>query len=133
MKKDFNDFRFSGLGYRELSNKYYTMSRISEDGNKIVVRVGDNHLLKTKFGFALVLDQTHVVFLKDWQVNQNYFGNEVLLSKEFWNVKEWGNHDAFMDTNVDLHDFNYWFNAAKEQDLAIDEDGFKKTQVRWSK
>lgn len=30
-KKDFNDFRFAGLNWRQQSNKYLTMDRVSED------------------------------------------------------------------------------------------------------
>ena len=94
-KEEFNEFRFSGLEYRSKSNKYYTMNRVSEDENKIVVKVADDHLIKTQYGYALILDYSHVVFLKDWQVSCNYFGNEVLLQREFFNVKEWGKHDEF--------------------------------------
>ena len=49
-KKDFNDFRFSGLDWKKTSNKYMTMKRISDDESKIVVKVGSSHLLKTKYG-----------------------------------------------------------------------------------
>ena len=38
--------------------------RISEDESRIVVKVADEHIVKTKFGWALILDQKHVVFLK---------------------------------------------------------------------
>lgn len=64
MKKDFNDFRFSGLNYKEKSNKYFTMNRVSEDENKVVVKVDSVHLFETKYGYALILDNTHVVFSK---------------------------------------------------------------------
>lgn len=134
MKTNFNDFRFSGLDYRELSNKYYTMSRISEDGNKIVVRVGENHILQTKFGWALILDQYHVVFLKSWQVSQNYFGTEVLLNRDFWNVKKWGNFETnFLGENEKLHNFDYWLETAKMQEDLVDSEGTKINRVRWSK
>lgn len=123
MKKEFNDFRFAGLDYKEASNEYLTMNRVSKDEVKIVVRVDLEHLIKTKYGFALILDNTRVVFLKDWQVDINYFGNEVMLAKEFFDVKVWGNHEAF-ETNDKNCEWNTWLAAAKEQ---------KNTPVKWKK
>lgn len=133
MRKDFNAFRFAGLDHKDLSNKYFTMNRVSEDEKKIVVRVGDDHVLRTKFGWALILDQEHVVFLKDWQVSQNYFGNEVLIQKDFWNVKKWGNHEAFFGVEEKNHDYNFWLKAAVKQDNLVNEDGMKANRVRWAK
>ena len=65
------------------------MRRVNSEETKIVVNVGSHHLQKTKYGYALILDEKHVIFVKNWQVSQNYFGNEVLLTKEYFNVKEW--------------------------------------------
>lgn len=133
-KKDFNEFRFGGLNNRyEVSNQYMTMDRVSEDENKIIVKVAAEHLIQTKYGYALILDRTHVVFVKEWAVDENWFGNEVLLTREFWNVKEWGVHDEFDDEPQNL-DFNTWLNAAKEQDKIVeDEDGYKTklNPVKW--
>lgn len=70
----FNEFRFDGLKCREVSNKYLTMKRVSEDENKIVVKVAGSHLLSTKYGYALILNAEYVVFLKEWQVDKNYYG-----------------------------------------------------------
>ena len=131
MKKDFNDFRFEGLDYRNCSNKYYTMNRISENEEKIVVKVGDSHLIQTLYGYALVLDKTRVVFLKKWQVSQNWFGNEVLIDKNYWQVKIWGNHEDFEDTDENLS-FEFWLNIAKEQSK-LDEDGTRINPVKWEK
>lgn len=131
MKKDFNDFRFSGLNYRDQSNKYFTMERVNADETKIVVRVGESHLLQTKYGYALILDCSHVVFLKNWQVSCNYFGNEVLLDKKYFEVKEWGEHYDFGE-NAENLEWETWLNAAKEQSQ-VDEDGFKITPVKWEK
>lgn len=130
MKKNFNEFRFEGLNYSKDSNKYYTMNRVSDDETKIVVKVADNHLIKTKYGYALILDHSHVVFLKDWQVDQNWFGNEVLLNKEFWNVKEWGNHDEFDNDEENLN-FDRWLEVAKEQENYKNENGLKNNSVKW--
>jgi hypothetical protein len=61
----FNEFRFDGLKCREVSNKYFTMSRVSEDENKIIVKVDDSHIVKTRYGYALILNAEYVLFLKE--------------------------------------------------------------------
>ena len=113
-KKDFNNFRFEGLEARQASNNYVTMKRVSEDKNKIVVRVGENHLQLTKYGYALILDNKHVVFLKHWQVSENYFTNEVILNRGYFNVKEWGDWEDFSEKPQNL-EFENWLKAAQEQ------------------
>lgn len=124
MKKDFNEFRFGGLNYRDYSNKYFTMDRISDDEKKIVIKVEDVHLVETKYGFAFVLDKTHVVFLKEWQVSRNFFGNEILLDKDYFQIKAWGNHENFLEENEDELTFDKYKEIAKEQ---------KETAVMWEK
>lgn len=123
-KKDFNEFRFSGLNHNKLSNSYFTMKRVNEAEDKIVVKVGDSHLVQTKFGYALILDCNHVVFLKNWQVDQNHFGNEVLLDKKYFIVKEWGEHEDFFYNEENLN-FDKWLEVAKLQEEA-------GSFVRWS-
>ena len=130
-KKDFNDFRFEGLNWRQQSNKYLTMDRVSEDETKIVVKVGSSHLIETKYGYALILDHSHVVFLKSWQVSENYYGNEVLLTKKFFNGKDWGEHKDFEEEPKNLK-FEEWLETAKEQNEK-DEDGIRSNPVRWEK
>lgn len=114
MKKDFNDFRFKGLEYRKASNKYYTMNRINEEENKIVIKVDDVHLLPTRFGYAFILDRTHVIFLKEWQVDRNFYGNEVLLDKDYFLVKEWGEFENFLEDEKALN-YSEYVEIAKEQ------------------
>lgn len=123
---DFNDFRFKALNYRDVSNKYLTMDRVSDDNNKIVVNVGDEHLLPTKYGYALILDEFNVVFLKKWAVDINYFGNYVLLNRDFWQVKKFkhNRHFDFIGENKNLHDFDFWVEAANDQ---------KERIIRWKK
>lgn len=113
-KKSFNDFRFDGLNKRRESNKYWTMDRVNESEDRIVIRVADEHLLETRYGYALILDRNHVVFVKDWQVSINYFGNEVVLSKDYFNIKEWGTFNDFFE-NEEALDWKYWLEAAKNQ------------------
>lgn len=123
----FNEFRFDGLKCREVSNKYLTMKRVSEDENKIVVKVAGSHLLSTKYGYALILNAEYVVFLKEWQVDKNYYGNEVLLNKEFFIPKKWGDFSSEFEYEEDNLDWNEWLNTAIEQDNEED------NEVRWAK
>lgn len=132
MSKNFNEYRFEGLNYTDASNKYYTMERVNLDETKIVVKVANSHLLKTKFGYALILDYDHVVFLKNWQVNINYFGCEVLLTKEFFNVKNWGEFSDFGEEKENL-EWSTWVDVAKAQNAAVDEDGMRCNRVKWAK
>lgn len=125
MKKDFNEFRFGGLNYRSTSNKYFTMDRVNEDFDKVVIKTDDSHLIETKYGYAFILDRTHVVFLKDWQVSRNFYGNEVLLTREYFNVKEWGEHENFPEYEEELA-FAYYRHIAQEQQNA-------KNIVRWAR
>lgn len=124
-KKDFNEFRFAGLDFKSASNKYLTMKRVSADESKIVVKVDKSMLQPTRYGYALILDDKHVVFIKDWQVNINYFGCEVLLTKEYFNVKEWGTWESFGDEPQNL-EWAEWLRVAKLQQDA-------ETVVKWEK
>ena len=116
MLKDmsFNDYRFFDLNYQDYSSGYFTMDRINDTSDKIVVKVDKSHLKETKFGYALILDDKHVVFLKRWQVSSNYYGTEVLLFEKYWNVKEWGSWDGFGDYDNNLN-FSLWLLIAQEQ------------------
>lgn len=123
-KRDFNAFRFEGLNHRDISNNYWTMNRVNELEDRVVVKVSDDHLIKTRHGYALVLDKEHVVFLKNWNVSKSYYGNEVMLTKAFFNVKKWGTHDAFASVIEENHSYDTWVEIAKGQ---------KETDVKWSK
>lgn len=131
MTNDFNDFRFKDLNYKQYSNNYFTMDRLNKDLSKIIIKVSDEHLIQTQFGYAFILDRTHVVFLKNWQVSQNYYGNEVLLTKEYFNIKEWGKHENFANDEK-IKDFNYFIEIAKEQSNYKNEDEELANPVRWA-
>ena len=126
MSKKFNEYRFEGLNYRNFSNKYWMMDRVSENREKIVVKVADCHLFKTRYGWGLILDRTHVVWLKDWAVSANWYGNEVMLDKQYFNVKQWGEHDEFGDLGDDEMTFEHWLDIAEQQQEA-------QTIVKWEK
>jgi hypothetical protein len=120
----FNDFRFEGLDYQAYSNKYATMNRVSENGDKIVMRVADSHLLKTRYGWAFIIDAKHVIFLKDWNVNCNYYQNEVLFDRNYFVIKEWGYHPDFDELDT-LPTFDDYKAIAQEQQDA-------KNAVEWA-
>lgn len=117
MLKDmsFNDYRFFDLNYQDYSSSYFTMDRINDTSDKIVVKVDSSHLKETKFGYALILDCKHVVFLKKWQVSKNYYGNEILIIEKYWVVKEWGEWCDFAETEGDELNYSHWLNVAQEQ------------------
>lgn len=130
-KQQFNDFRFNGLNARQHSNKYLTMDRVNNDKTKIVVKVADSHLVKTKYGYALILDLSHVVFLKEWQVSCNCYGNEVILDKQYFNVKVWGNWENFFNDNNNC-EFDAWLKIAQAQAALVDNDGCPANKVKWA-
>ena len=125
-KQEFNNFRFEGLNYRDYSNNYMTMNRVSDDENKIVIKVDGAHLKKTRFGYAFILDYSNVVFLKEWQVEENYYGFEVLLNREYFNIKKWGTHEDFAEADEKELTFEKYLSLAKTQ-----EDD--NNQVQWRK
>ena len=135
-KKDFNEYRFKGLNYERISNNYITANRVSENETKIIVKVAGEHLIKTAYGYALILDYSRVVFLKEWQVSINFYGNEVVLDKNYFKVKEWGEHDMFTTDDNECK-WETWLQVAKEQQEANNTvkwlDGQKSVKEYWNK
>lgn len=133
--KEFNDYRFGDLEYFQSSNHYMKMKRFNQDKTKIVVKIAGSHLFKTKYGYGLILDENHVQWLKSWQVSENYYGTEVLLYKEYWCPKEYGNFEDFFENKENLL-FETWVSAAEEQENAtkLDEDNepYFYNKVMWA-
>lgn len=115
MTKKFNEYRFAGLDYKVASNKYWTMNRVSEDERKIVVKVSDCHIVETRYGYAIILDAHHVVFVKDWSVSRNWYGNEVMFSEEYFNVKEWGDFSEDFEDDTQSCTWEHMLEIAKVQ------------------
>ena len=133
MKNDFNDFRFGDFGYEVKSNKYFKiLKRVSDNEEKCIVKIEPTNLIKTKYGYALILDRTRVQFLKNWQVNDNYYGYFVLLTKNYWNPKTWGERDNFIEEEKYL-DFDEWIKVAKEQEKAAYNDEGDKIYAQWER
>ena len=126
MSKKFNEYRFEGLNYRSASNKYWTMNRVNDDETKIVVKVADCHLFETMYGYGLIIDEKHVVWLKSWAVSSNWYGNEVMLDKAYFNVKEAKKSFDDFDEEPESMDFAHWVEVAKVQQEAGNE-------VKWAK
>lgn len=133
---EFNEFRFGGLDIKNVSNKFFTMKRFSKEEDKIVVKIAEQHLIPTKFGYALILDNETVVFLKDWQISNNYYGIECLLTKEYFIPKKWGEWSKFSKIEEN-YKFEHWLNIAKAQEnmQEKDEDGdlIYTNKVKWEK
>lgn len=91
MSRDFNKFRFEGLDYKTSGKSHWSMKRISDDESKIIVDVAPEQIFGTKYGFGLILDRTHVCFVKDWNVLAGMYGHTlVILSKQYFKAKEFG-------------------------------------------
>lgn len=126
-KKNFNEFRFNGLNFRQETNKYMTMNRVSADKNKIVVKTGANHLFKSRYGYGLIVDEHSVVWLKEWQVNSNWYTEEddsveIVLDRKFWKVVKFGDFwDGFGKNDTD---FDFWLECAEVQQKA-------ENKVKW--
>jgi hypothetical protein len=60
----------------------------------------------------------------------------VLLTREYFNVKEWGEFDDFgaVDDESELT-FDHWLEVAKEQSYIVEEEGYSSpgNPVRWEK
>lgn len=130
-KGNFNDYRFAGLSWRKQSAKYLTMKRVSDDKKKIVVKVAESHLKKTKDGYMLILDATHVLFQKSWAVDINYFGCEVVLDKDFFHPKELGDFSDRFGENKEVLKWEHWLETAQMQDAYRDVDGVQLNPVKW--
>ena len=112
---DFDKFRFEGLGVKDRSNQYWEIDRVNHLGNKIIVKVDDVHIFPTKYGYGLRLDDNYVVWLKDWQVNINYYGTEVLLTEQYFIPKEFKSREYIFDEVSENRNWNTWLSIANEQ------------------
>lgn len=90
---DFDKFRFGDLRPRRDSNAYYEVDRINSAKDKIIVTVPSERVFQTKYGYGLILNADHVLWLKSWQVGRGKLWNgsryevhtNVLLQKNYFN------------------------------------------------
>ncbi|MGY3725662.1 hypothetical protein SAMN05421767_1587 [Granulicatella balaenopterae] len=106
-----------------VSNRFNKLlgSHVSADENNVVVRVGSNHIRKTKYGYLLIVDAHHVVFFKDWQnwghpKRCNSF--IINFNREFYKVKEYGDFSEFFsdEPSEELSSFDGLIKLAREQE-----------------
>ena len=97
---DFQNYRFDGLEWEKGSNKYYRVQQYNPNSDNAIIRVADEHLIKTQYGYGFKTDAEHVVWVKDWQVNQNYYGNFVLANKKYWKEQK----SKYTDNNLGIWD-----------------------------
>ena len=131
--KDFDLFRFKGLEPKIASNKYLHMNRVSADKSKIVVRFGTAHIFRTEYGFGFIVGQNHIVWLKNWQVDFNWYADafdacEIVLDKQFYNPKEANKpfDEISVDNELGYYTWDELVEIAEEQDKA--QDGVKWTR-----
>lgn len=114
----FNEFRFSGLKPRQVSKYEVELNRVSDDKEKCVVRIAISHLYETKYGYALILNDKQVVFLKSWQV-ENKSEIEVILNKKYFTVCDWGEFPDFLGADERNTSFEHWVEIAEAQQEKI--------------
>lgn len=130
--KNFNAWRFDGIKMRNRSNKYLEGDqRVSLDGNKIIVNINSDQVKPTMYGYMLILDKEHIMWLKDWQVSDTSYGTEVILNKQYFNPKvSKYTHEDYADEPSNLK-WETWKKAAEEQEKRKAAIIFKK-QATWS-
>lgn len=128
---EFQNYRFSGLEWREASNKYYGIKQYNKNADTAIIRVDDSHLIQTKYGYGFKTDADHVVWLKDWQVNQNWHGNYVLANKKYWKETK----SKYSDDNLmsyDKKNSNRLDTFEKVKSLAKEQsDARNGEEIRW--
>lgn len=99
------------------------MNRVSEDGNKVVVRVDESHIRSTKYGnVQLQLDKQHAVYLKQWQVEphtdpyKGQNGFEVVLDKKYFTPKQTRYANKDFPSDESRLSFGHWRKVAEKQD-----------------
>ena len=119
------NYRFKGFGSEQIqknSNKYLELkgSHVSKDGNNAIVNISENHVFSTKYGHGVVVDASHTVFIKDWQIlGRNRTNNGVVINfnRDYYKVKEWGDHSEKFsnDSKTALNSFDKVVKLANDQ------------------
>lgn len=124
------NYKFKGFKaeqVKKLSNQYKELvgQHVSDDGNNAVLKIAAGHVFKTRYGYGVIVDATHVVFIKDWQVwgfsrdQQSYIIN---FNRDYYQVKEYGDFPDFEHyedlKSSDLATFDQVMAIAKQQEEA---------------
>lgn len=117
--------RFRDLHYTDFNNKYLTMQRVSDDEEKIVVKVADSRLQKIEYGYKFILDYKRDIYLQlcDNVVSCNFYGNEVLLARSFFKII-YSSKPHEIETYYESElTFDHWLEVAKEQSNTVYVEG----------
>ena len=120
------NYKFKGFQeeqFKKISNKYteFIGKQVSEDQNNAVILISEEHVFATRYGYGVIVDSSHVVWVKSWQVwgiNRTNTAYAINFSREFYNVKEYGDFsENFSDDleNSMLGDFDKVVKIANEQ------------------
>ncbi|WP_261372858.1 hypothetical protein [Lactobacillus jensenii] len=115
-----NDFEknYKFKGFTEDQFKAYSNNYSKFTGKHVVVRVAWNNIIKTRYGFAMIIDRNHVVFGKNWQLWGNGQWNEdivVSFNRQFFSIKEFGDFEEFAEEG-DIKSFDDLVEMAKAQE-----------------
>ncbi|MGC4441381.1 hypothetical protein ABXW85_21220, partial [Streptococcus suis] len=66
-------YKYKGFGSEQIqrvSNKYNELkgNHVSKDGNNAVINISSEHVFRTQYGYGVIVDAEHTVFVKPWQV-----------------------------------------------------------------
>lgn len=92
MTKEFDDFRFKGFKYEELSDESWEFnSQINDDKTKALIRMDNRDFFEYigkggRTEYCLKLDRNHCIFLRGWQLFKDISASYILLNKEYYCV-----------------------------------------------
>lgn len=117
------------------SNKFMKLvgNHVSKDGNNAIIRISDNHIIQTRFGYAVIMNHDTVVFIKEWQVlgRPRYSDDYVInFNREYFTLKKWGDHSANFGEKLSFENFDDVIKFARMQEEYYntkDEDGFTQS------
>ena len=120
------NYKFKGFAeeqFRKISNKYtdFTGNQVSEDGNNAVILISDEHVFNTRYGYGVIVDASHVVWVKPWQVwgiNRTNTAYAINFARDFYTVKEYGDFSGNFCNDLEnsmLGDFDKVVKIANEQ------------------
>lgn len=127
----FDNFRFSGLNYSMINAKTFTMDRVSADENKIVVRVSKNSVrfIKSKKRYKMMLNQTHCLYFKPWQVSILGDYAEILMNRNYFHPAKVVSGNC---GGSGILQWSYWVDLAKTQSCVSYYNGeLKDYRVLW--
>lgn len=128
----FNDFQqnvqlkgFNQDDFEKVSNNRFAYDgpSVNEDGSKVLVIVNPDQVRETRYGYGLILDSEHTVFIKSWQVLGSCYermnGKLIVLGRNYFNVKDFqfaGQADEYSEPeNSDCETFDDFVKIAKMQ------------------